>query len=205
MVQERVIAWFNQAVASNSSSRLPSNIIFYRNGMNVNRLDRVNILERGHILEGWRNALISLQKDPHNQITPHESNQIPKLAMLVFGKINPKNKDTLPFESYQHFRLQIDPPAPQAPMTSRNVKYSVIHNDTDLELEGLMTIVSKLSAHLIQLLTSKPQDQQPFPHRVPQYPASESHLSPGYLRAWPLSSSQGLYKACSCKGIEIRI
>lgn len=86
MVKERVIAWFRKAVASKSSPRLPSNIIFYRDGVSESQFAMVDKVEKSQIMEGWTNALGSLLQDPNNQITPQEKDRAPKLVFSSSSK-----------------------------------------------------------------------------------------------------------------------
>ncbi|KAI9054501.1 hypothetical protein LZ554_001659 [Drepanopeziza brunnea f. sp. 'monogermtubi'] len=90
MVEERVMAWVDKAkedrLLRDTAQVLPSEILFYRDGVSEIQYGMVLHEEKPQIFQGCKNALARLMKGPRPSVPASAKNWVPKLTLIVVTK-----------------------------------------------------------------------------------------------------------------------
>jgi hypothetical protein len=92
MIKERVIAWYNRTKedptlkTASWKGRIPTHLLFYRDGVSESQYGMVLDEEKDQILDGCRQAFEEVKKDFKNNKFKKGEKWMPKLTLLVVTK-----------------------------------------------------------------------------------------------------------------------
>jgi eukaryotic translation initiation factor 2C len=92
MMKERIIAWYNKTKEHRAlktaswKARLPTNVLFYRDGVSESQYGMVLDEEKDQILDGCQQAFEEVKKDSKNNKFTKGQTWKPKLMLLVVTK-----------------------------------------------------------------------------------------------------------------------